>query len=105
MTASDLASGEASKGWSDTGQHAAALDALYKPEILGRAKFDDHVSFMSVDMTVAPHPNEAFDFCWSVCSLEHLGSLKAGMDFVMESKGKLKGRHRRSYDRIQSDSK
>jgi hypothetical protein len=26
-----------------------------------------------------------FDFCWSSCALEHLGSLRAGMDFIIRS--------------------
>ena len=26
-----------------------------------------------------------YDFCWSSCALEHLGSLNAGMDFIVES--------------------
>ncbi|MBV5337004.1 MAG: hypothetical protein J0653_03215, partial [Deltaproteobacteria bacterium] len=30
------------------------------------------------------------DFCWSSCSLEHLGSIKAGLDFIKASLKTLK---------------
>ena len=31
-----------------------------------------------------------FDFCWSVCAFEHLGSIQKGLDFVRESVKLLK---------------
>ena len=32
---------------------------------------------------------ETFDFLWSSCSIEHLGNLQAGMDFVKQAMGLL----------------
>jgi hypothetical protein len=32
-----------------------------------------------------PDDLRGFDFCWSVCSLEHLGTLGAGLDFIENS--------------------
>jgi hypothetical protein len=49
------------------------------------------VNFRPVDMRDLRLPwDETFDFLWSSCSLEHLGSLEAGMDFVKQSTDLLK---------------
>lgn len=72
-------------GWESTGQHAAGLDALRRPLILDNATFDRLVSFEAVDMNKIPEHLQGFDFCWSACSLEHLGSIEHGLRFVEES--------------------
>lgn len=91
ILASDLAKGEASLGWSNTNQHADNLDALYFPDIVERHVFEKNVAFQAVDMNDIEHlPKGEFDFAWSSCSLEHLGSLQAGMDFIKNSVKLLK---------------
>jgi hypothetical protein len=40
------------------------------------------VSFRSLDMTELPAELGGFDFSWSSCAFEHLGSLEAGLEFV-----------------------
>ena len=76
--------------WSETGQHAASLDVLHRPELIGRREFDARVRFRPADMRdLGPAWNETFDFLWSSCSLEHLGSLAAGLDFAERSAGLL----------------
>jgi len=89
ILATDLDSGEAhDKGWVDTGQHAGDLDLLYDRarEFCPRDKFYERVQFLNVDMNLIPdNLSEQFDFVWSACCFEHLGSLRHGMDFVLNS--------------------
>ena len=90
ILATDQAPGDEADGWSTTGQHAASLDALYRPELLDRAAFDRLVRFRPADMRALDLPwPERFDFLWSSCSIEHLGTLEAGLAFVEHSAGLL----------------
>jgi hypothetical protein len=41
-------------------------------------------------MRKIPADLTGFDFCWSCCALEHLGSLEAGWNFVMRTLDCLK---------------
>ena len=53
--------------------------------------FRELVSFAEVDMNlIDPKFNDGFDFCWSACSLEHLGSLDHGARFVKSAMNVLK---------------
>jgi hypothetical protein len=82
----DPASTEASaQGWIDTDQHASKLDSLSRPRICPPEKFSSLVTFRFVNMNDIPADLRNFDFTWSCCSLEHLGSLQHGMDFVINS--------------------
>jgi len=73
--------GEAA-GWAATAQFAAGKAALPREGICDEAAFDRLVAFRHVDMNAIPGDLADFDFCWSACCLEHLGSLQAGLDFV-----------------------
>ena len=87
VLATDLAAeAQDAQGWTNAGQHAANLDALYWPDIVDRAAFDQHVRFQAQDMRALTldEPGQ-FDFIWSACSLEHLGTLEAGLQFVLRS--------------------
>jgi hypothetical protein len=78
-------------GWQQSGQHADSLAALEKPEICPLATFHERVSFEAVDMNKIPtHLAQRFDFCWSACCFEHLGSLERGLLFVENSINSLK---------------
>lgn len=79
------------KGWTSTGQHTSVIDLAYKPELLPRDDFDRRVSLRFVDMRAIP-PDLAgrHDFCWSLCALEHLGSVESGLTFVESSLKTLK---------------
>jgi hypothetical protein len=48
------------------------------------------VSFRNVDMTAIPDDLRGFDFTWSACCLEHLGSLEGGKQFIQNSINCLK---------------
>jgi hypothetical protein len=87
VLATDIAADDASAlAWSSTGQHAPSLDALYCPDIIDRATFDTRVRFKPQDMRdLSPDQLGTFDFIWSSCSLEHLGSLEEGWQYVLRS--------------------
>jgi SAM-dependent methyltransferase len=75
-----------SQGWAQTGQYATQKELLNSRGICEPQMFNDLVDLQSIDMTkISDHLLEQFDFVWSACSLEHLGSLRAGADFVKKS--------------------
>jgi hypothetical protein len=80
----------AGRGWAETGQHASSREAAFFPDIVSRELFDRHVEHSVMDMNAIPSVPEPFDFCWSICSLEHLGSIQKGSDFVVNSLSTLK---------------
>lgn len=75
------------QGWAsgERSAHAASIEPLRRPHVCDDATFTRSVSHRSVDMTDIPADLRGFDFCWSTCALEHLGSLRAGLDFVVDS--------------------
>ena len=81
----------AGQGWAETGQHTASVDSSFQSNLVDRAAFDKHVELQFVDMNNIPHElDNQYDFCWSVCALEHLGSVKQGLDFIENSLRALK---------------
>ena len=82
------------EGWRNSGQHAAELEALRKPEICGDEQFTANVQFLPLDMNEIPSTLEKrlgqFDFLWSSCALEHLGSLEHGFSFIQNAMALLK---------------
>jgi len=75
----------AQMGWIETNQHSANLHELSKPSICPDDKFKQRVSFRFVDMNKIDDDLKGFDFVWSSCSLEHLGSLEHGKEFIYNS--------------------
>ena len=64
-------------------QHAASCSDLFYEGITSRENFDKCVSFRHVDMRkIYGIEPDKYDFLWSACAFEHLGSLDAGLDFV-----------------------
>jgi hypothetical protein len=79
-----------SSGWSKTQQHAVGLETVWFPNLCARPDFDARVQFRPCDMSAVPDDLEGYDFCWSACALEHLGSIDAGLAFIERSLGCLK---------------
>lgn len=76
--------GEAAQHWRAT--RADTPEAIFKPELVDRSEFDQLVTFRPIDMTdLSKLEPGAYDFCWSSCAMEHLGSLEAGLEFVLDS--------------------
>lgn len=80
----------ANQGWDTTGQHAAGLSALDRPNIIAAERLAELVSFRPVDMNAIPADLRGYDVCWSSCALEHLGSIRHGLDFIEASLEPLK---------------
>ncbi|MBW2447965.1 MAG: class I SAM-dependent methyltransferase, partial [Deltaproteobacteria bacterium] len=87
IVATDLgAEASIGRGWAETGQHMGRADDAYHEAIVDRATFDQRVSARAMDMNRLDRDLDGqFDFCWSVCALEHLGSIDQGLDFIENS--------------------
>lgn len=85
ILASDLHADDAVQGnWIATDQHADGVQALNRRGLCPPEEFARRVSFRAVDMRNLPQDLGTFDFVWSSCSIEHLGSISAGIRFIHE---------------------
>jgi SAM-dependent methyltransferase len=70
-------------GWTDSEtEWAAGLESLNTHGLCPDDEFGRRVRYRPVDMNAIPADLRGFDFTWSSCALEHLGTLGAGADFV-----------------------
>ncbi len=91
VVATDLAAESAvAKGWVATSQHAANRDALNSRRLCAAGDFERRVRFRFVDMNDIDADLTGFDFCWSACAFEHLGSIDQGLTFLRRSVKTLK---------------
>jgi hypothetical protein len=84
VLATDQAEGTADH-WVDSGEHAADLRSLSRPALVDDAMLARHVEFRPLDMNELPGDLGTFHLVWSSCAIEHLGSPRAGLDFVLRS--------------------
>ena len=85
----DLAAASAG-GWTRTHEHAENIGVLNERRICDPERFSNNVRFMNVDMCDIPEQLVGFDFLWSSCAIEHLGSIEAAMAFVRKAMRCLK---------------
>ncbi len=70
---------------------ATGTQSLNKLSICEPRKFSENVTYKSLDMTKIPKSLVGkYDFLWSNCALGHLGSIDAGINFIIESAKCLK---------------
>ena len=81
---------QTSKGWASHSQHAASLQKCLVPKLVSEKVFYEKARLVYVDMNHIPDDLKDYDFCWSICALEHLGSIKNGMEFVTNSLNVIK---------------
>jgi SAM-dependent methyltransferase len=81
IVATDQSPGEGRR-WQATGEHATGLSSLNDRDICPADRFVELVSFRIVDMNAIPDDLRDFDFVWSSCAFEHIGSLARGRRFV-----------------------
>ena len=74
---------DADSPWLATNQHASGVAQLNQDGICDPSLFDRAVRFREVDMRNIPNDLRDFDFTWSACAFEHLGSLTAGEEFIL----------------------
>lgn len=73
-------------GWLRSDQHAdLAVESMMRPEVCPPDTFRQRVTARAVDMRAIPDDLRGFDFCWSACALEHLGTLDLGLEFIERS--------------------
>ncbi len=83
IVATDLDMTRAEKaGWTASQEHAANLEALNTRGLCDPDLFRRRTTFGVVDMNHIPDDLREFDFTWSSCSLEHLGSIELGTRFL-----------------------
>jgi len=86
VVATDLAADDdRARAWSDTDQLGANLRQIHNPRLCDEAAFFERVSYRAVDMNAIPADLVDFDFTWSSCAYEHLGSIEAGLTFFENS--------------------
>jgi 2-polyprenyl-3-methyl-5-hydroxy-6-metoxy-1,4-benzoquinol methylase len=86
VTMTDLPPAEAqAAGWSATNQHTANIEMAYHANLCTREAFDSLVSLRYLDMNAIPDDLTDYDFCWSICALEHLGTIEQGLTFIESS--------------------
>jgi hypothetical protein len=72
-------------GWRDSNQHADTASDLDEWNVCDPETLARQVTHRAVDMNAIPADLRDFDYTWSSCALEHLGSLDAGLRFVERS--------------------
>lgn len=72
-------------GWIDSQQHASSIHMTHYEYLVSKDQFDRNVDHRFVDMNSIPQDLTNYDFCWSICSLEHLGSIRQGIEFIERS--------------------
>lgn len=73
-------------GWAQTGQHSNQIEHLHYDHVCSREKFFSLARYENLNMNEIPaNLSGQFDFCWSSCAFEHLGSIEHGLTFVERS--------------------
>jgi len=84
IVATDIdSSTETAQDWINTNQHGGnSLENLYKADLCDKDTFNKNVSYKALDMNSIQNDITGFDFCWSSCAFEHLGSIHNGKQFI-----------------------
>lgn len=77
-------------GWTNGDQLCFGLEGLNKRKLCDEEIFRRSVTYRPVDMNDIPPDLVDFDFNWSSCSFEHLGSIEKGMLFLKNQLKTLK---------------
>jgi SAM-dependent methyltransferase len=83
IEATDLYAGEKADFWKGSDEYAVSRDALFRPEMLDRDEFERRVTFYNADMNdLSQFERGSYDFIWSSCAVEHVGSLEKATAFL-----------------------
>lgn len=74
-----------SVGWVKTDEHSSGISQLLYPNVVDDDIMRSNVIHRACDMHQIDDDLKGFDFTWSCCCFEHLGSLEAGIEFVINS--------------------
>jgi SAM-dependent methyltransferase len=70
------------QNWVKSNQHGDSTQDLFYPEICPKEIYFQNVEFEYLDMNTIPGSVTGYDFCWSTCAFEHLGSIELGKKFI-----------------------
>lgn len=92
IVATDLGPNEeGSESWVATGQNASGNKSILNRNKLCSDKvFKNKVTYQNLDMNNIPEYIREFDFCWSSCAIEHVGSLEKSKLFLKNMLNTLK---------------
>ncbi|MGO8704864.1 MAG: radical SAM protein [Candidatus Brocadiia bacterium] len=92
ITATDLPPDNVNaRNWASSAQHAGSLEKIRRLDICPDPSALARIALRFVDMNDIPRDMDGkYDFCWSVCSLEHVGSIAKGLAFIVNSLRTLK---------------
>jgi hypothetical protein len=76
---------EIGDAWKGGNQFSENLSGLYFEDLIDYHNFERRVSYKTCDMNNIDREFVDFDFNWSSCCFEHLGSLENGMNFVINA--------------------
>ena len=79
-----------SAAWAQSEQWTEGLEDLWKPQLVSKETFFANVQYRPADMNHIPADLNGYDFTWSACCLEHLGSIRHGLDFIRNSLNTLR---------------
>lgn len=86
VTATDAPMGaDQVDAWGATHQHSGNVDQLLRPDIAPDDLVRSRVRHEVCDMNDIEPGLTGYDFNWSCCCFEHLGTLEAGLDFVVNA--------------------
>lgn len=77
-------------GWTLGDQLCFGIESLNKRGLSDDETLRRHVQYRAVDMNDIPPDLTGFDFNWSSCSFEHLGSIEKGLRFLKNQLKTLK---------------
>lgn len=77
-------------GWTNANQLCFGMESLNTRCLCDQKSLEEHVAYRPVDMNHIPADLKNFDFNWSSCSFEHLGSIEKGIGFLMNQLKTLK---------------
>jgi hypothetical protein len=69
-------------GWTNADQLCFGIESLNKRGLCDEETLNRQIKYRAVDMNNIPSDLQHFDFTWSSCSFEHLGSLQKGLAFL-----------------------
>jgi hypothetical protein len=92
VTLTDMPPVRTAAAWNATGQHASSLAATFRESLVPRSTYFANAAFRFIDMSHIPEDllQGEYDFLWSSSSLEHVGTIQGGIDFVVKSMKALK---------------
>lgn len=78
------------KGWTTADQLCFGIESLNTRKLCNDTVLRERVQYRPVDMNEIPDDLGGFDFNWSSCAFEHLGSIDNGLKFLKSQLKTLK---------------